>query len=742
MRARRAAPASKAIYFDALDYQGAPTRVFAQVALPAEASPGAPVPGVVLVHGGGGTAFSMWASAWRQRGYAAISIAVEGQNDTAASLEDVDNDMAVGFWKRHGMAGPARVGAYGDVDLPMEDQWMYHAVGATVLANSLMRSLPGVDADAVGLVGISWGGVITATAMGIDSRFAFAVPIYGAGNKYEFPNWFGDALESNLMYRELWDPMHWVASAEMPALWLSWPEENSFSHDSQAATYHRAGGPRMVSLVPGMGHGHSPAWERPESYAFAESVVDTGLPWASQAGLSREGNAVEARFTSTKPLASASLFYASESGWTGEMTWTEVSASSLSEGPAGSWTIEAELPEGATGWFVNAQAIEDGLVISSDYQEEISLWASPEGGLAMGHPLHLDTSTASLALSVSAPSYVEVIDITVHGETHPGAFCSPQALPLVLKEPAPSSSMLELRFDNSVAGLDEGEVAEGTLSIVWSRLDGTTGQVDVPLFAIAQSSFEVVYDQSASWSSQLVYAGDNVTIEADAEVTLDLDQTIEDLTLAEGVLRVDAQKTLAVNGGIEVGSGSDVHLGDGVIGDHGATLDVDGAIVIDGGSLTRNMSGVSRTISGSGLIEVKSGAMAFTGGVPTNTLSLKTDMRISGGSVELSGQVYVGDGTQTRFEIVGDDASVTMVRLNVHPGCDGIFRFTLDESGVSKINVPGWMNLGKATIEVEGSAYEGGAGSFVLFDSTNLVQTFNPANVSISGFSTRGSAPR
>ena len=41
-----------------------------------------PVPGVVLVHGGGGTAFSEWVTEWTNRGYAAISIAVEGQTDS------------------------------------------------------------------------------------------------------------------------------------------------------------------------------------------------------------------------------------------------------------------------------------------------------------------------------------------------------------------------------------------------------------------------------------------------------------------------------------------------------------------------------------------------------------------------------------------------------------------------------------------------------------------------------------
>jgi EF hand len=43
---------------------------------------------------------------------------------------------------------------------------------------------------------------------------------------------------------------------------------------------------RMISLVPGMRHGHGPAWTRNESYAFAESVVMSGKPWCSQSSAS------------------------------------------------------------------------------------------------------------------------------------------------------------------------------------------------------------------------------------------------------------------------------------------------------------------------------------------------------------------------------------------------------------------------------------------------------------------------
>src|SRR3990170_2271228 len=154
--------AVRAMFFDALPYRGKPTRVFAWLGVPMKAGVEHKVPGVVLVHGGGGTAYKEWVRKWNDEGFAAISIAVEGQTDEHAA----DGKT----WKRHAWLGPARLGIYADAAEPLAEQWMYHAVADTVLANSLLRSLPQVDAEKVGLVGISWGGIIASTVMGIDTR--------------------------------------------------------------------------------------------------------------------------------------------------------------------------------------------------------------------------------------------------------------------------------------------------------------------------------------------------------------------------------------------------------------------------------------------------------------------------------------------------------------------------------------------------------------------------------------------
>ena len=346
----------RAIYFDALEWKGKPTKVFAWLGVPQ--NPSGRVPGIVLVHGGGGTAFQSWVQEWNDRGFAAISIAVEGQTSNHSGADPK-------AWERHESGGPARVGIYGDSKEPLRDQWIYHAVADTVLSHSLLRSLPGVDPEKIGIMGISWGGVITSTVIGIDSRFAFAIPTYGCGDLSTAANQYGRALGGNLLYQQVWDPLLRLDRAKLPVLWFSWPQDQHFPLDRQAASYRRAPGSRMVALLPDMGHGHGPAWKRPESYAFAESIVREGAPWCVQTTAGADGRTARVSFTSSKPLDRATLVSTTGSGITGSRTWLESPAKLEEKG--GRWHATATLSEGTTAWFINVHS--GALVSSSDFQE-------------------------------------------------------------------------------------------------------------------------------------------------------------------------------------------------------------------------------------------------------------------------------------------------------------------------------------------------------------------------------------
>ncbi len=277
--------------------------------------------------------------------------------------------------------------------------------------------------------------------------------------------------------------------------------------------------------------------------------------------------------------------------------------------------------------------------------------------------------------------------------------------------------------------------------MVWRALDGRTSAAELPLSAVVVPPFDVVYDKDAAWSSKAPYAPRNVTLVKGATVALDVSQSISTLTVSSGTLQMKQNHALTVGGKLDIKAGGTIELASGTLTPAAGNIGIAGKLIVDGGSFGRSMAGVSRAISGGGLIEVKSGALTIARGSPHNVLTLNSNMRISGGDVKLSGQVYVGFNAKTTFEVVGDAAKIEISRLNAGPGhSPRTFRFVLGASGVSRINVPGWMNLGKASIVVDGSAYAGGAAKMVLIDSANLVAVVPSGNISVNGFAAKGLA--
>ena len=115
-----------------------------------------------------------------------------------------------------------------------------------------------------------------------------------------------------------------------------------------------------------MGHGHGPPWRRPESYAFAESIVKSGAPWCQQTKSETIDGTYHASFTSSKSVDKATLVSTTDDGVTGSRTWVKTPAQLSKQDDQ--WTVIAPLPGNATAWFVNVQC--GDLVVSSDYQEK------------------------------------------------------------------------------------------------------------------------------------------------------------------------------------------------------------------------------------------------------------------------------------------------------------------------------------------------------------------------------------
>ena len=154
------------------DYKGEESYNFAFLAKPAVQKD--KYPAIVLVHGGGGTAYYEWAEAWASRGYIALAIDLEGH------VPNKDGNIAMApqdLYHNSPYKAPSNSNL-ADGRLPEDETWLHYACRSVIIANSFLHNLEGVDIYKVGVCGVSWGGYITSIVTGYDDRFAFAISIY------------------------------------------------------------------------------------------------------------------------------------------------------------------------------------------------------------------------------------------------------------------------------------------------------------------------------------------------------------------------------------------------------------------------------------------------------------------------------------------------------------------------------------------------------------------------------------
>lgn len=346
------------VFYEGLPWRKRATRVFAYYGLP-KVAPGMKVPGMVLVHGGGGSAFDAWVRLWNSRGYAAIAM------DTCGCVPI----GSYGKWQRHNAGGPPGWGGFDQVDEPAEDHWTYHAVADVILAHSLLRSLPGVDPERIGVTGISWGGYLTCIVAGVDSRFRLAVPVYGCGflgdNSVWLPEFQKMGREKAARWLGRWDPSVWLRQSKMPMLWVTGTNDFAYPLDSLQKSYRLAQGPHTLSIRPRMPHGHGGPGENPaEILALAESQLNGGQPLAKIHGQGRDGDRVWIVFEAASPIQRAELNYTCQTGQWQTRQWETTAA----EIDAAAHKATARLPQGVKVYYLSL-IDQRNLVVSAEHHE-------------------------------------------------------------------------------------------------------------------------------------------------------------------------------------------------------------------------------------------------------------------------------------------------------------------------------------------------------------------------------------
>lgn len=318
------------VYYEGEPFAGKPTRVFAYVAMPENCN--GPVPAMVLVHGGGGTAFPDWATLWAQRGYAAIAMDLTGTGPDAQRLPDAGPSMA----------DPDIFDAFTDAEI--NQRWTYHAVATVMRGHSLLASCKEVDPNRIGITGISWGGYLTCIVTGVDDRLKAAVPVYGCGFLHESSHWADKQFlamtpEQRTRWAGQFDPSRYLPGARCPMLFINGTNDFAYYLDSYQKSYRAVSGPVAVRIELNFPHGHGIGWQREEIGLFVDSVLKGGDPLPELGPMTVGDGRVSAKFVAKQPVVKGELLWTNDTGPWPTRKWNVAEAKIVGE------SVQADLPK-------------------------------------------------------------------------------------------------------------------------------------------------------------------------------------------------------------------------------------------------------------------------------------------------------------------------------------------------------------------------------------------------------------
>lgn len=358
-------------------FQDKDTEVFAFYASPitlGEAKAGTKFPGVVLIHGGGGTAFADWVFLWAKRGYAAIAMDLSGSRPPDP-VYDAKNGAPVGHQSdsklrtRLPNGGPmhGHVEKFDSIGGDTSDDWPFHAAASVMRAHTLLRSFPEVQVENTAVTGISWGGYTTCLVASLDDRFKAAVPVYGCGFLHE-----GESVQKPSIdkldpeRRALWvkeyDPGSLLPRCHVPIFFVNGTNDVHYVLDSYMKSYNVVPGEKQMRIEVNMRHGHPPGWAPQEIGLFIDSKCRGGKPLPVLNKPSMKEDTVKVSCKSETALKQAELHYTTDTGTRSKRQWKSLPATIHAT------TITAPKPPAeANTWFISVTD-ERGAMVTSDVQ--------------------------------------------------------------------------------------------------------------------------------------------------------------------------------------------------------------------------------------------------------------------------------------------------------------------------------------------------------------------------------------
>ena len=298
-----------------------------------------------------------------ERGYAAIAIDIGGRR---AYMPDCP--------AKNPQGGPEPYNMVKDAAAEPTDSWIYFSVCSIIHANNFLRAQEKIDKESVGLIGISWGGVLSLITSGVDKRFAAFTYVYACGFLQEEDWGKNDLKLSSLPAEDLekfiryYDPSGYVGYATKPALFSAGANDVPFSMPNRKRTAELMKGKTFFSLKLKMSHYNEVGYTLWEFFAFMDHILKNQPLDAKLDGtlLVSEGSAKFSFADGSSKISALKLVYttsdvertANPHNWVWEEKDLPIS---------GDLQYEIPLPEGTTALFINFSD-ENGCVMSSEMQ--------------------------------------------------------------------------------------------------------------------------------------------------------------------------------------------------------------------------------------------------------------------------------------------------------------------------------------------------------------------------------------
>lgn len=225
-------PGMQAMLVEGLGPKGTKAEFFAYYAKPEGPAPKGGFPGLLLVHGGGGTAYPNFVQDFVKDGFAVLTLDWYNQRPAPGLTNVPPNEVSV---PRVALEGGKR-------------QDHVANVSNMVLAHSLLRSFPEVNADRTVYVGLSWGSWYGSCVTAVDDRFKGACMIYLCDRHPQ------EKVDEKA-HRFVKGPFH--KSMKVPAWWIVWSGEQNGLPSTLQAGWEACPCEVGRTILHDLGHSHS-----------------------------------------------------------------------------------------------------------------------------------------------------------------------------------------------------------------------------------------------------------------------------------------------------------------------------------------------------------------------------------------------------------------------------------------------------------------------------------------------------